>query len=112
MVETQAAQGDLRVVVGVGSCGIAAGALDVMEALTESLKEHQVDAQVEVTGCNGACHREPIVEVHGPGGDHWTYGSVTVEQVGELVEQHLVGGRARWKASSPSRSAWPCATAG
>ncbi|MFH2006483.1 MAG: NADH-quinone oxidoreductase subunit NuoF [bacterium] len=89
---TQTRNDGLRLVVGLGSCGIAAGAQDVMDALAGALTEQGVEAALEVTGCNGACHREPIVEVYEPGGAHWTYAGVTVEQVPEIVEQHLKGG--------------------
>ena len=93
MAEATQPQGSgLRVVVGLGSCGIAAGAQDVKAALEAALAEGKIDATLGVTGCNGACHREPIVEVYGPNGDHVTYAGVTPEQVDEIVEKHLVGG--------------------
>jgi NADH-quinone oxidoreductase subunit F len=82
----------LRVVVGLGSCGIAAGALEVKQALESELAQRDLAIPVEVTGCNGACHREPIVEVYGPNGDHWTYGGLGAKQIPELVERHLVAG--------------------
>jgi len=91
MEQTQTANQGLRVVIGLGSCGIAAGAQDVMDAFDSALAAHGVEASLEVTGCNGACHREPIVEVY-QGADHWTYGGVTVAQADEIVEKHLKGG--------------------
>ncbi|MBU1537138.1 NADH-quinone oxidoreductase subunit NuoF [Myxococcota bacterium] len=81
----------MRVVIGLGSCGIAAGAQDVKDAIAGALTAHGVKASLEETGCNGACHREPIVEVY-QGGTHWTYGGVTVAQAEEIVEKHLKGG--------------------
>ncbi len=91
MEQSQTANDGLRVVIGLGSCGIAAGAQDVKDAFVNALAAHEVEASLEDTGCNGACHREPIVEVY-QGSDHWTYGGVTVKQVDEIVEKHLKGG--------------------
>ena len=59
--------GKVRVVVGLGSCGIAAGAQEVRDAFERLLAEKQLPATLGVTGCNGACHREPIVEVYRTG---------------------------------------------
>ena len=84
MEQTQTANDGLRVVIGLGSCGIAAGAQDVKDAIAGALSTHGVRASLEHTGCNGACHREPIVEVY-QGDTHWTYGSVTVAQAEEIV---------------------------
>jgi len=91
MEQTQTAKDGLRVVIGLGSCGIAAGAQDVKDAFVVALSAHGVEVSLEETGCNGACHREPIVEVY-EGDTHWTYGGVTVKQVDEIVEKHLKGG--------------------
>jgi NADH-quinone oxidoreductase subunit F len=98
------AQDGLRVVVGIGSCGIAAGALDVKQALEEALKGRALTTKVEVTGCNGACHREPLVEVYSPGGEHVTYASVTPAQVKRIVDDHLVGGApvTEWTLDAPA----------
>jgi NADH-quinone oxidoreductase subunit F len=80
------------VVVGLGSCGIAAGAQDVKEAFERLLGERQLPVTLGVTGCIGACHREPIVEVYEPAGRHVTYAAVTPERAAKIVEEHLAGG--------------------
>jgi len=93
MTETIAEnQGGVRLVVGLGSCGIAAGAADTKRALEQAISERNLPVHLSVAGCNGACHREPIVEVYGPGEEHVTYAGVTPDRVETLVEQHLVGG--------------------
>jgi len=82
-----------RVMVGLASCGIAAGANETYEAFQRLIQERNLtDVQLEITGCNGLCHREPIVEIVGPDG-HWTYYSVKADRVPEIVENHLVNGQ-------------------
>lgn len=80
----------IRIVIGLGTCGIAAGARDVMNAFIEELNKKQVDAVVTQTGCIGFCIQEPIVEVHIPGSKKVTYGNVTADMVQEIVQKHLI----------------------
>ncbi|MGC8826647.1 MAG: NADH-ubiquinone oxidoreductase-F iron-sulfur binding region domain-containing protein, partial [Anaerolineae bacterium] len=83
----------MRVMVGLASCGIAAGANETYEAFQRLIQERNLtDVQLEITGCNGLCHREPIVEVIGPDG-HWTYYGVKADRVPEIVDSHLAGGQ-------------------
>ncbi len=83
----------MRVMVGLASCGIAAGANETYEAFQRLIQERNLtDVQLEITGCNGLCHREPIVEVIGPDG-HWTYYGVKADRVPEIVEGHLANGQ-------------------
>ena len=81
-----------RILVGQGSCGNAAGAHKVFDALNEALKEHKSKARLMSTGCIGACYLEPIVEVIGDGGEKHTYVRVGVENAGEIIKGHVVGG--------------------
>jgi NADH-quinone oxidoreductase subunit F len=81
-----------EVVVGLGSCGIAAGALAVREVLVGLLAENGLDIPVSATGCIGACHREPLVEVRHSDGRSFLYGDMDEERTRRLVEQHLRGG--------------------
>ncbi len=82
-----------RVMVGLASCGIAAGAEETYEAFQRLLQERNLtDIQLEITGCNGLCHREPIVEVIGPDG-HWTYYGIKADRVPDIVDGHLVSGQ-------------------
>ena len=83
-----------EVVVGLGSCGIAAGAQGVREALVKLLAEHKLEIPLTATGCIGACHREPLVEVRCSDGGVFLYGDMDAERSRRLVEEHLEGGAA------------------
>ncbi len=83
----------VEVTVGLSSCGIAAGAADVFSAFQREFKEKGVDARLRRTGCVGMCYREPIVDVVTRGGAKYTYGELTADRVGRVVEEHVVGGK-------------------
>lgn len=87
--------GDLRVVVGMATCGIAAGARPVLNAVVEAVNESGLTDKVTVsqTGCIGLCQYEPIVEVFEAGKDKVTYVKMTAEKAAEVVEKHLKGGK-------------------
>jgi len=80
-----------RVVIGLGSCGIAAGANETYNAFREQIADQKLDVDLSITGCNGFCHREPIVMIETPEGQ-WTYADVKADRVAEIVTQHLVYG--------------------
>ena len=83
-----------RVVVGMATCGIAAGARPVMEAMAEGVAQSNLEnVVVEQTGCIGICQFEPVVEVHRAGQERVTYVNMTVEKVGRVVAEHLAGGK-------------------
>ena len=85
----------IRVVVGMATCGIAAGARPVMTALMEEIsKRNLANVVVEQTGCIGICRLEPIVEVYIPGEEKTTYVKVTPEKVAKIVADHIVNGQA------------------
>jgi len=87
-------KGGLRVVVGMATCGIAAGARPVMNAFIEELKKRNInDVSVTMTGCIGVCRLEPIVEVINPDGSKVTYVKMTPEKVSRIVAEHIVNGR-------------------
>ena len=77
-----------RVRIGLGSCGVAAGARDVRDAIARELSDRKIDAQVVGTGCVGLCHREVLVEIESPIGT-CLYGNVTVESVPGLLATQL-----------------------
>ena len=87
--------GQVRVVVGMGTCGIAAGARPVLSAFVEKVSEAGLSDKVTVTqtGCVGNCQLEPVVEVFEDGKETVTYVKMTAEKVSEVVEQHLKGGK-------------------
>ena len=84
----------IRVVVGMATCGIAAGAKPVMTAFLEEVaKRHLNNVTVTQTGCIGVCRLEPIVEVHVPGEEKVTYVKMKPEMVPAIVSEHLVNHR-------------------
>ena len=83
----------LRVVVGMATCGIAAGARPVFAAITEEIgKRGLTDVAVSQTGCIGICQYEPIVEVFGEDGEKVTYVKMTPEKARRVVADHIVNG--------------------
>ena len=83
-----------RIVVGMATCGIAAGARPVMNAFVEEVgKRNLLDVVVAQTGCIGMCRYEPIVDVIKPGQDKVTYVKVTPEMVARIVAEHVVNGQ-------------------
>ena len=84
----------VRVVVGMATCGIAAGARPVLNKFVEEVNEKGLAEKVAVsqTGCIGICQFEPIVEVFEAGKEKVTYVKMTAEKVTEVVEKHLKGG--------------------
>jgi len=82
-----------RIVVGMATCGIAAGARPVMNAFTEEIARRSLKGvTVSQTGCIGMCQYEPIVEVFVPGKEKVTYVQMTEEKVAKIVSDHIVNG--------------------
>lgn len=84
----------VRVVVGMATCGIAAGARPVLNALVEGVNKEGLTENVTVsqTGCIGICQLEPIVEVFEPGKEKITYVKMTPEKAARVIEEHLKNG--------------------
>jgi len=83
-----------RVVVGMATCGIAAGARPVMlKFLEEVQKRNLQNVTVSQTGCIGMCRLEPMLDVIMPGKEKVTYVKVNPEMVGRIVAEHIVNGR-------------------
>ena len=87
--------GDIRVVVGMATCGITAGARPVLNTIVEEVNNGGLYDKVTVsqTGCIGLCQLEPIVEGHEAGKEKVTYIKMTPEKAKEVVEKHLKGGK-------------------
>ena len=85
---------EVRVVVGMATCGIAAGARPVLAAFVEGVSEQGLNEKVSVTqtGCVGICQYEPVVEVF-EGDKKVTYVKMTAEMAKRVVEEHLKGGK-------------------
>ena len=86
---------DMRVVVGMATCGIAAGARPVLNAFVEEVNSLGLSDKVTVTqtGCIGICQFEPVVEIFEVGKEKVTYVKMTAEKVKEVAEKHLKGGK-------------------
>ena len=83
-----------RVVIGMATCGIAAGARPVMLAFMDEIQKRGLQhVTVSQTGCIGMCRLEPMVDVIAPGQEKVTYVHMTPEKVGRVVAEHIVNGR-------------------
>ena len=85
----------VRVVVGMATCGIAAGARPVLNAFVEGVNNEGLSDTVSVTqtGCIGICQYEPVVEVFEAGKEKTTYVKMTADKAKEVIEKHLKGGK-------------------
>ena len=91
MAVREGTDAETRVVVGMATCGIAAGARPVMTAFLDEIDKRGLkNVTVSQTGCIGVCRLEPIVEVFVPGQEKVTYVKMKPEMVPVVVEQHLV----------------------
>ena len=87
-------EGRTRVIVGLGTCGIAAGARNVMQAIMEELQKRKIkDVSVETTGCIGMCQKEPLVDIIHEGQPRITYGNVKTDDAARIVSNHIVNGK-------------------
>ncbi|MDR1905007.1 MAG: (2Fe-2S) ferredoxin domain-containing protein [Treponema sp.] len=84
---------EIQVIVGMGTCGIAAGAKGTLDAFLTSLDENKLvdSVMVRQTGCMGLCHSEPTVEVAVPGMPAVIYGRVDAKTAGDIVKKHIIG---------------------
>ena len=83
-----------RVVIGMATCGIAAGARPVMLSFMDEISKRGLNhVTVSQTGCIGMCRLEPMVDVITPGNEKVTYVHMTPEKVGRVVAEHVVNGR-------------------
>ena len=86
--------GNTRVVVGMATCGIAAGARPVLAAFTDEVARRGVsNVTLAQTGCIGICQYEPVVEVFEPGREKVTYVKMTPEKAARVVAEHLINGK-------------------
>ena len=86
---------EVRIVVGMATCGIAAGARPVLSTLVEEVEKQGLTdkATVSQTGCIGICRLEPIVEVFEAGKEKVTYVKMTSEKAKQVVSEHIKGGK-------------------
>lgn len=81
------------ITVGMGTCGISAGAREVMQKILDVLNTRGINAHVTTVGCIGMCHLEPLVDIQQGNEPRITYGKVTPQMVERIIDEHLVNGR-------------------
>ncbi|TYB80844.1 MAG: (2Fe-2S) ferredoxin domain-containing protein [Kosmotoga sp.] len=82
-----------KIIVAMGTCGIAAGAKDTLSAIVNYLDEKNIeDISVVQSGCFGLCDVEPTIEVNLEGEEPIIYGHVTPSQVKRIIDKHIIGG--------------------
>lgn len=90
--ETQ--RGLIQIIICLGSCSIAAGALQTLQAFQQLLTAKGVQrVRLWKTGCNGQCHAEPLVWVVLPGQRKVAYANVTPERAARIIDEHILGGK-------------------
>ena len=82
----------VQVKVAMATCGIASGAKEIMEFMTEAMEKRGVDAIVTKVGCMGYCYAEPTIEVKLPGSEPIVFGGVNREKADEIIEKYIKGG--------------------
>lgn len=81
----------IKLLVGMATCGIASGARETLNELIKEIKANDIkNVKVVQVGCMGYCHSEPTVQVNIPGEDPILYGPVTTDRVKELIEKHII----------------------
>jgi NADP-reducing hydrogenase subunit HndB len=80
------------ITVGMGTCGIAAGAREVMHAILSELDKRGISAHVTTVGCIGMCSKEPLVDIQQGNESRVTYGNINPTMVPRLIEEHVVQG--------------------
>ena len=92
--ELKATSGAIQVIVGMGTCGIAAGARDTMKAILETIEQDSISGVIVTqTGCIGLCEKEPIVEVIVGEQPKVIYGKVSPELARKIIKEHVVDGK-------------------
>jgi (2Fe-2S) ferredoxin len=92
--EVKAASGTAQVIVGMGTCGIAAGARETMKAILDTIENESLNGIIVTqTGCIGLCEKEPIVQVVIGSQPKVTYGKVDPEVARRILHEHVVNGK-------------------
>ena len=81
-----------KIIVGMGTCGIAAGARDILRSVMEEVNKRDLDVTVTQTGCIGMCEKEPLLDIKLPGKKRVTYGNLDPNDVKKIVVEHVING--------------------
>lgn len=91
--KVKSASGQIQVIVGMGTCGIAAGARDAMKAILETIQNENLEGVIVTqTGCIGLCEKEPIVQVVVGDQPKVTYGKVSPDVARQIMKEHVKNG--------------------
>lgn len=83
----------IKLLIGMGTCGIAAGARETLNAMLKELENQDLhNVFIVQTGCMGHCHAEPMIQINAPGEAPIIYGHVTPERGKEIIEKHIKKG--------------------
>ncbi|HNT37421.1 MAG TPA: (2Fe-2S) ferredoxin domain-containing protein [bacterium] len=92
-IELRSGQKDMRITVHMGTCGIAAGARDVLAYFVTELSRAQVQSvSLQRSGCAGLCDQEPMITLADKAGNEFRYGKMDKDKVREIVDAHVVAG--------------------
>ena len=83
-----------EIIVGMGTCGIAAGAREILKTVLSEVEKRDLDVRVTQTGCIGMCEKEPLIDVKLPGKERITYGNLSEADVKKIISEHVVNGNA------------------
>ena len=81
-----------EIIVGMGTCGISAGARKILQTVVEEVDKRDLDVKITQTGCIGMCEKEPLLDVKLPQKQRITYGNLTPEDVRKIVIEHVING--------------------
>ena len=81
-----------KIIVGMGTCGIAAGARKILKTVMEEVNKRDLEVTITQTGCIGMCEKEPLLDVKLPGKPRITYGNLTPDNVKKIIVEHVING--------------------
>lgn len=91
-ISARNSSGKPKIVIGMGTCGIAAGARDVLQAVLKELEKRNLDVITTQTGCIGMCEQEPLMDIQLPGKERITYGKLTAKDAERIIVEHIING--------------------
>lgn len=91
-IQTRSTDNKPRIIIGMGTCGIAAGARKVLSSIMEEVNEKNLDIVITQTGCIGMCEKEPLIDVEMPNEPRIAYGHVNAENVKKIIYEHVLNG--------------------
>jgi|SRR5690554_3915762 len=80
------------IIIGMGTCGIAAGARDILQSVHKEIDKRGLDVRVTQTGCIGMCEKEPLMDVQLPEEERITYGNLNQDDIRKIIVEHVING--------------------